>query len=117
MVLLGDIGQEVAHFCLFGDSVNINTREVHGLRRMYNSLRNHFWHNRWYSYMACVKWKLVSVHLEIVLISTQDRWTVCAEYTLGIVIILGTMIDLIGDVGDMDDLFGPSGDSVNLDAR
>jgi hypothetical protein len=42
---------------------------------------------------------------------------VCAEYTLGIIIILGTMIDLIGDVGEMDDLFGPSRDSVNLDAR
>jgi hypothetical protein len=82
MVLLGDVGQEEAPFSLFGDSVNINAREVHGLRRTYYRLRNHFGCNRLYSYVTCVKWKLVSVHLEIVLISTQDRWMVCAEYTL-----------------------------------
>jgi hypothetical protein len=37
-----------------------------------------------------VEWKLVSVYLEIVLISTQDRFTVCAECTIGMEIILGT---------------------------
>jgi hypothetical protein len=30
-----------------------------------------------------MKWKLVSVCLEIVLISTHDRCTVCAEHTIG----------------------------------
>ena len=30
------------------------------------------------------------VHLEIVLITTQDRCTVCAECTIGMEIILGT---------------------------
>jgi hypothetical protein len=35
-----------------------------------------------------LKWKLVSVHLEIVLIFTQDRCTVCAERTIGTEIIL-----------------------------
>jgi hypothetical protein len=29
-----------------------------------------------------VKWKLVQVHLEIVLILTQDRYIVCAECTI-----------------------------------
>ena len=29
------------------------------------------------------KWRLISVHLEIVLTSTQDRCTVCARYTIG----------------------------------
>jgi hypothetical protein len=29
--------------------------------------------------MTWVKWKLVLVHLEIVLISTEDRCTVCDE--------------------------------------
>jgi hypothetical protein len=29
-----------------------------------------------------LKWKLNSVHLEIVLIFTQDRCTLCAEYVL-----------------------------------
>jgi hypothetical protein len=89
MVLLGDVGQEEARFILFGDSVNLDAREVHGLRRTYHRLRNHFGCNQWYSYVTCVKWKLISVYLEIVLISMQDSWTVFAEYTLGIVIILG----------------------------
>jgi hypothetical protein len=34
------------------------------------------------------KWKLVSVHLEIVLILTQDRCTVCAECSIGLEIVL-----------------------------
>ena len=37
-----------------------------------------------------LKWKLVSVDLEIVLILTQDRCTVCAERTIGLEIILNT---------------------------
>jgi hypothetical protein len=35
-----------------------------------------------------LKWKLVSVHLEIVLILTHDRCTVCAEHTIDSEIIL-----------------------------
>jgi hypothetical protein len=35
-----------------------------------------------------LKWKLDSVHLEIVLILTQDRCTVCAECTIGLEIVL-----------------------------
>jgi hypothetical protein len=35
-----------------------------------------------------LKWKLVSVYLEIVLILMQDRWTVWAERTIGMEIIL-----------------------------
>jgi hypothetical protein len=30
-----------------------------------------------------LKWKLVLVHLEIMLFLTQDRFTVCAEHTTG----------------------------------
>jgi hypothetical protein len=37
-----------------------------------------------------LKWKLDLVRLEIVLISTQDRWTVCPERTTGSEIILDT---------------------------
>jgi hypothetical protein len=36
-----------------------------------------------------LKWKLVLVCLEIVVILTQDRCTVCAEHTIGLEIILG----------------------------
>ena len=37
-----------------------------------------------------VKRKLVSIHLETVLISAQDRCTVCTEYNTGVEIALGT---------------------------
>ena len=35
-----------------------------------------------------VKWNLVSVHLEVVLVSAQDMCMVCAECTIGSEIIL-----------------------------
>ena len=38
--------------------------------------------------MTMLKWKLVSVLLEIVLILTQDRCMVCARRTMGSEIIL-----------------------------
>ena len=37
MVLLGDESQLEAHFYQFGDSGNLDTRSVHGLRRTYHS--------------------------------------------------------------------------------
>jgi hypothetical protein len=91
MVLLGDVDQVEACFGPFGDSVNLSTRWVHGLRRMYHGHRNHFWHTRWYSLVTSVKWKLVSVYLEIVLIKVQERCTVCAECTMGKEIFLGML--------------------------
>jgi hypothetical protein len=42
MVLLGDEAQVEDHFGLFGDSDILDAREVHGLRRMYHRLKNHF---------------------------------------------------------------------------
>ena len=38
--------------------------------------------------MTMLKWKLVSVLLEIVLILTQDRCMLCAECTMSLKIIL-----------------------------
>jgi hypothetical protein len=38
---------------------------------------------------AHFKWKIISICLEIVLILTQDRYTICAERTIGSKIILG----------------------------
>ena len=61
-------------------------------------------------------WKLVFDRLEIVLISTHDRCTVCAERTIGLEIILGTT-DGLRDVGQVETRSGPFGDSVNHDAR
>ena len=83
MELLGNTGQVEARFSPFGDSVDLDARQVHGLRQMHYRLRNHFGCIRWYSDVTWVKWILVSVHLEIVLVSTQERSMVCAEHTIG----------------------------------
>ena len=64
-----------------------------------------------------VKWKLVSVHLLIVLISTQERCMVCAEHTIGSEIIFDAADGSPFDMGQVEAHFGPFGDSVNLDAR
>jgi hypothetical protein len=89
MVLVGDIGQVEARFSLFGDNINLNAIYVHGLRRTYHRLENHFgWH--WMVLLCDAgQVELISVHLEIVLISAQDRCTVCAECTMGMAIVLG----------------------------
>jgi hypothetical protein len=36
-------------------------------------------------------WNLILVHLEIVLVSVQDRCTVCTEDTIGIEIVLDAL--------------------------
>jgi hypothetical protein len=64
-----------------------------------------------------VLWNLVSIHLEIVLVSVQDRCTVCAKHTLGSKIILDTPVVLQGDEAQVEALFSSFGDSDNLDAR
>jgi hypothetical protein len=43
---------------------------------------------RWYFKVTRLKWKLDSFRLDIVLILTLDRCMVCAERTIGLVIIL-----------------------------
>jgi hypothetical protein len=45
----GDDAQVEARFGTFGDSANLDTRYVHGLRRTYHRLRNQFGHFRWNS--------------------------------------------------------------------
>jgi hypothetical protein len=64
-----------------------------------------------------LKWILVSVYLEIVVILTQDRCTVCAKRTMGSKIILDTPIEHLGDVGYVESYFGTFGDSVSIGAR
>jgi hypothetical protein len=49
MVLVGDVGQVEARFGLFGDSVNLGARWVHGLHQMCHGHGNRFGHTRWYS--------------------------------------------------------------------
>ena len=64
-----------------------------------------------------VLWKLVSVRSEIVLVSVQDRCTVCAKRTIGLDIVFNTPMVLLGDEAQLEAHFSPRGDSANLDAR
>jgi hypothetical protein len=88
MVLLGDEAQVEARFRPFKDSANLDARYVHGLCQTYHSLRNRFGRTRWNSKVTWVIWNLILAHLEIVLLSVQDRCTVCAKQTVGSEIIL-----------------------------
>jgi hypothetical protein len=63
---------------------------VHGLRQTYHRLSNHFGRTQWYYEVTRLKWKLVLIRLEIVLILTQDSDIVYAERTIGLEIILDT---------------------------
>jgi hypothetical protein len=70
MELLDDEAQVEARFGPFGDSANLATRYVHGLRRTYHRLKNHFRCTSWYSEVMRPKRKLISVRLENVPILT-----------------------------------------------
>ena len=67
--------------------------------------------------MIWVLWNIVSVRLETVLVSVQDRFMVCAKNTIGLEIILDAPNGTPKDVGHVECHFGPFGHSVNLDAR
>ena len=64
-----------------------------------------------------VLWNLVSVCLETVLVSVQDRCMVCAKNTIGSKIILEEPVELLGDVGHVESHFSPFGDSVSVCSR
>jgi hypothetical protein len=72
----------------FVDSAILDARLVHGLGRTYCKLENHFRCTRWNSKVTWVKWNLVSVCLEIMLVLVQDRCMVCARHNVGSEIIL-----------------------------
>ena len=59
----------------------------------------------------------ISARLEVVLVSVQDRGTVCAKRTIGIETILDALMVLLGDEAQVEARFGPFGDSANLDSR
>jgi hypothetical protein len=90
MELLGDVGHVESCFGLFGDSANLDARQVHGLRRTYHRLKNRFRCSRWYSKVMRLKRMLVLVCLKVVLIVTQDRCIVYTQHTKGSEIILHT---------------------------
>jgi hypothetical protein len=60
--------------------------------------------------MMWVKWKLIWLHLEKVLILAKDRCTVCAKCTTCKEISWAHLMELLGDVGTF-------ADGVNLNTR
>ena len=67
--------------------------------------------------MTWVLWNPVSDRLEIVLVSVQDRCTVCAKPTIGLDIVFNVAMVLQGDEAQVEATFSLFGDSANLDAR
>ena len=60
---------------------------------------------------------LVLVRLETVLVSVQDRCTVCAKRTIGSEIVLDGPDGTRRCMSHVEARFGLFGDSANLDAR
>jgi hypothetical protein len=84
---------------------------------MYHRLRNHFGYTRWNSKMTGVKWKLVLVSLDIVLILTLDRCTICAKRAIGSKLFWVYLIELLGDIVEVEARFALLGEGVNLVAK
>jgi hypothetical protein len=83
MELLRDVGRIESCFGPFGDSVSVSARKVHCLCQTYHRHINRFGHTRWDSMVTWAMWHLVSVRLETMLVSVQDRCMVCAKRTIG----------------------------------
>ena len=64
-----------------------------------------------------LKWKLVSIRLEIVLILKQDRCMVSAACTIGRKLVWTHPMELLGDEAQVQARFGLFRDRANLDAR
>ena len=67
--------------------------------------------------MTWVLWNPVSDCLEIVLVSVQDRCTVCAKRCIGSDIIFNAPMLLLGYEAQVEATFSPFRDSANLDTR
>jgi hypothetical protein len=61
------------------------------LLHTYHRLRKCFGCTGWYSWVTRLKWKLISVRLEIVLVSVQGRCILCAKRTIGLEVVLDTL--------------------------
>ena len=67
--------------------------------------------------MTWVLWNPVSDRLEILLVSVQDRCTVCSKRTIGSDIVFNASMVLLGDEAQVEAPFSLFIDSANLDAR
>jgi hypothetical protein len=62
-------------------------------------------------------WNLVSIRLETMLVSVQDRCTICTKRTIGSEIVLDTTMVLQDNEAQVEARFSLFGYSVNLDVR
>jgi hypothetical protein len=60
---------------------------------------------------------LVSVYLETVLVTVQDRCKFCAKCTIGSESLWTHLMVLLGDVAQVEARYGPIGDTAGHDAR
>ena len=90
---------------------------MHGLHQTWNRLGSRFGCTRLISKATWVKWKLILLRLEMVLVLAQNMCTVCAECTMGMEIVLDVLDGTLGDVGQGEARFSPFVYSVSLDAR
>ena len=67
--------------------------------------------------MTWVLLNLVLDRLEIVLVSVEDRCTICAKRCIGSDIVFNAPMILLGDEAQVEAPFSPFGDSSNLNAR
>ena len=67
--------------------------------------------------MTWVMWNLISIRLETVLVSLQDRCMVCTKHTMAQKSFWTQQMVLLGDEAQVEARFGPFGDSANLVTR
>ena len=67
--------------------------------------------------MTWVTWNLILVHLATVLMSVQERCTVCAKHAIGSEIVLDAPMVLLCDEAQVEAHFDLFRYIANLDAR
>ena len=73
MELLGHVGHVESDFDPFVHGVSVGAKLMRGLRQTYHRIRNHFGCSCFNSYVTWVMWNVISICLEMVLVSVQDR--------------------------------------------
>ena len=79
MELLGDVVHVESRFVLFGDSVSIGARQVHGLSPLVPQAEKSFWTNPMVLLGDGGQVEARFSTFEDVLVLVQDRCTVCAK--------------------------------------
>ena len=90
MDLLGDVGHVESRFSAFGDSVSVECKIGARFHVKRTRASESFYTNPMVLLVTMLKCKNDLVHLEIVLILTQDRCMLYSEPTISLEVILDT---------------------------